>query len=199
MAIRLQFLSVVVRRSAFDRCQELSRWFHELSPAGGFFFDTAWFDAHLWCETAMDGQAAGDLLRTWEGRGLRRQAEDGGGADLCLAASGRGPLVSCPWLEFSPHANSVWLSGTEPGAIIGGQAHQQALEQELAQAESQGEAAYDLMYDARRPKDAFEDACQALGRAQGLARFLNRQDEVNRLADRLEHIRAVYGAQFRGW
>jgi len=199
MAIRLQFLSVVVRRSAFVGCPNLPKGFQPLPSAGGFFFDTTWFDAHLWCETAMDSQAAEDILRIWESRGLRRNTEDGAGPDLCLAASGQGPLEPCPWLEYAPGDNCVWLAGTEPGAIIGGHAHRLALEQELAQAEIDGEKAYDLMYDARHPKDAYEDACQALEHAQSLARFLNRQEDADRLADRLGHIRAVYQAQFRGW
>jgi hypothetical protein len=53
MSIRLQFLSVVVRRSVFAGCRNLPEAFHQLPSAGGFFFDTDWFDAHLWCETAM--------------------------------------------------------------------------------------------------------------------------------------------------
>jgi hypothetical protein len=198
MAVRLQFLSVVVRRSVFAGCRNLPEEFHQLPSAGGFFFDTTWFDAHLWCETAMDGQAAEDILRIWEGRGLRRQTEPGGASDLCLAASGRGPLVPCPWLAYSPELNSVWLAGSEAGEAIGGHAHQFALEQELAQAESRGEAAYDRMYDARHPKEAYEDACQALGQAQSVAQFLNRQEDAARLGDRLAHIRSVYQAQFRG-
>jgi hypothetical protein len=102
-------------------------------------------------------------------------------------------------LAYSPDLNSVWLAGTEAGEVIGGHAHQLALEQELVLAESRGETAYDLMYDARRPKDAFEEACQALGHAQSLARFLNRPEDAGRLGVRLAHIRSVYQAQFRGW
>jgi hypothetical protein len=199
MALRLQFLSVVVRRSAFASCRELSAWFHELSPAGGFFFDTDWFDAHLWCETAMDGQAAEDIMQAWEARGLIRHSRDGLWQDLCLAASHQGPLGPCRWLDYAPDSNSLWLAGTDPGPVIGGHAHLESLERELALAESSGEAAYDLMYDARRPKDAYEDACQALGHAQSVARFLNRLEDGQRLAARLEHIRGVYSAQFRGW
>jgi len=199
MAIRLQFLTVVVRRSAFIGCRDLPDWFHQLPATGGFFFDTEWFDAHLWCETAMDGLVAEDILRNWEERGLQRHSGDGIWEDLCLAASGKGPLGPCPWLEYSPDSNSVRLAGTEPSEIIGGHAHLLSLETELAQSESAGEAAYHLMYDAHRPKDAYEDACQALGHAQSVAQFLNRLAEVERIRARIAHIRAVYQTQFRGW
>lgn len=198
MALRLQFLTVVVRRSAFPICRDLPEWFHRLPAEGGFFWDTDWFDSHLWCETAMDKKSAEDILRIWEDRGLIRHSEDGYWQDLCLAASGRGPLGACPWLEYAPGTNSVWLYGTEPGEIIGGHAHQLALEREMAKAEISGEAAYDFMYDVRQPKDTFEDACQDLGHALSVARFLNRLDDVKRLSARIEHIRDVYNAQFRG-
>lgn len=198
MAIRLQFLTVVVRRSAFRGCRDLPDWFHLLPAAGGFFCDTDWFDNRLWCETAMDGEAAEEILQAWEKRGLQRHSWDGFWQDTCLAASGQGPLGPCPWLTYSPASNSVWLAGTEPGEIIGGQAHLHRLERELAQAEASGEAAYDLMHDARRPKDACEDTCQALGQAESVARYLNRLDEVERLEARIAHIRAVYQSQFRG-
>lgn len=199
MSIRLQFFTVVVPRSAFARCRDLPEWFHQLLPGGGFFWDTDWFDGHLWCQTAMDGPAAEDILQSWEDRGLQRHSAEGAWEDFCLAASGRGPLGACPWLEFSADSNSVWLAGTAPGSIIGGHLHRLETERELTQAESAGEAAYGLMYDAHRPKDAYEDACAALDQAQSLARFLNRLDEVERLAARLEHIRSVYNSQFRAW
>ena len=70
---------------------------------------------------------------------------------------------------------------------------------ELARLIEQGERAYAAMYDARRPKDDYEDACSAFARAIELARSLNLGGEADKLQQRLENIRGVYNAQFRGF
>ena len=199
MALRLQFLTVIVPRSAFARCRDLPDWLQALPPSGGFFLDTAWFDAHLWCETAMDGEMAEWLIARWEDAGL--SPKDGGGRwkDLCLADSVHGPHGPCPWLSYDPGSLSVWLSGTEPGEIIGGTEQRQAREAQMRADEAEGEAAYTRMYDARRPKEAYEDARGVFSRALDAARFLGRPDEAERLQARLAQIYQVYDSQFRGW
>jgi hypothetical protein len=73
------------------------------------------------------------------------------------------------------------------------------LPEELARLIEQGERAYTAMYDARRPKDDYEDACVAFGRAVDLARSLNLPEEADRLQKRLDGIMAVYNSQFRGF
>ena len=68
----------------------------------------------------------------------------------------------------------------------------------LAWLEAQAEAAYDRMYDARPGTDAaarYSDAKEALHDAIGLARRLGRNDDAERLAARLEHIKAVFRSQ----
>ncbi|HEX9008861.1 MAG TPA: hypothetical protein VF804_00735 [Holophagaceae bacterium] len=199
MALRLQFLTVIVPRSAFARCPDLPPWMGTLPPAEGFFLDTCWFDPDLWCETSMDWEYAQTVMDRWEDAGLRAQTPDGTWADLCLAASGRGPLGPCPWLTFDAASNSVRLSGVEPGPLVGGHEQLAQAESDLAASEAAGEAAYDRMYEAPRPKEAFEDALASLHRAEQLARFLGRADHAEALAARMAHIRAVYQSQFRGW
>lgn len=199
MALRLQFLSVIVPRAAFARCPGLPDWFAALAPSGGFYLDTCWFDAHLWCETAMDGEFARFLLDRWEDEGLRLKTADGAWADVCLAAAAQGPLGPCPWLAYDPASDSVWLAGTDPGDVIGGQSHLARLEAESLAAEAEGEAAYRRMYESRRPKEPYEDAHAALSRALSVARFLNLPDEAEQLAARISHLDQVYRSQFRGW
>ena len=199
MAIRLQFLAVVVPRSALARTEWGSALFASLAPDRGFFLDTMWYDEHLWCETSMNDWDAEEGLRAWEARGLRSRDEAGAWADLCLVASGKGPLGPCPWLAFDAAANTVWHRQAAPGEPIGGLAQGRALAQELAEQEALGEAAYARMYEARRPKDDYEDAWMALARAQEHARRLNDLEAVDRLAARIEAIHAVYRSQFRGF
>jgi hypothetical protein len=55
------------------------------------------------------------------------------------------------------------------------------------------------MYEARRAKEPYEDACFALARAIEAAQRLGLDEEVARLKRRVEHVRAVYNSQFRGF
>ncbi|HEV2956716.1 MAG TPA: hypothetical protein VGX95_11410 [Xanthobacteraceae bacterium] len=70
---------------------------------------------------------------------------------------------------------------------------------ELAEWERRAEEAYAQMYEARRAKEPYEDACFAFARAIEAAQRLGRNEEVARLNRRIEHIRAVYNSQFRGF
>jgi hypothetical protein len=70
---------------------------------------------------------------------------------------------------------------------------------ELEQWERRAEEAYTEMYEARRAKEPYEDACFAFARAIEAARRLGLEEEVARLNRRVEHIRAVYNSQFRGF
>jgi hypothetical protein len=70
---------------------------------------------------------------------------------------------------------------------------------ELDEWERRAEAAYSEMYEARRAKEPYEDACFAFARAIEAAQRLGLKEEVVRLNRRVEHIRAVYHSQFRGF
>jgi chromosome segregation ATPase len=65
--------------------------------------------------------------------------------------------------------------------------------------ERRAEQAYAEMYEARRAKEPYEDACFAFARAIEEAQRLGLNDQVGRLERRLEHVRAVYNSQFRGF
>jgi hypothetical protein len=70
---------------------------------------------------------------------------------------------------------------------------------DLDEWERRGEESYAQMYEARRAKEPYEDACSAFARAIEAARRLGLDQEVARLTRRVEHIRAVYDSQFRGF
>ena len=70
---------------------------------------------------------------------------------------------------------------------------------QLDEWERRAEEAYSEMYEARRAKELYEDACFAFARAIEAAQQLGLDDEVARLKRRVEHIRAVYNSQFRGF
>lgn len=70
---------------------------------------------------------------------------------------------------------------------------------QLDEWERRAEQAYSEMYEARRAKEPYEDACFALARAIEAARRLGLDEQVARLSRRVDHIRAVYNGQFRGF
>jgi chromosome segregation ATPase len=70
---------------------------------------------------------------------------------------------------------------------------------ELEEWERRAEAAYSEMYEARRAKEPYEDACFAFARAIEAAQRLGLKEEVARLNRRVQHVRAVYNSQFRGF
>jgi hypothetical protein len=70
---------------------------------------------------------------------------------------------------------------------------------ELDEWERLAEQSYAEMYEARRAKEPYEDACLAFARAIAVAQRLGLDQEVERLMRRVEHIRAVYNSQFRGF
>jgi chromosome segregation ATPase len=70
---------------------------------------------------------------------------------------------------------------------------------ELEEWERRAEAAYSEMYEARRAKEPYEDACFAFARAIEAAQRLGLKEEVARLNRRVQHVRAIYNSQFRGF
>ena len=70
---------------------------------------------------------------------------------------------------------------------------------ELDAWERRAEESYAQMYEARRAKEPYEDACLQFARAIEVAQRLGLDQEVARLTRRVEHIRAVYNSQFRGF
>jgi len=200
MALLLQSITVVVQRSDFSRCQGLPAFLQALNPAGGILFETCWYDPYLWCETAMTAGDADAIVSTWEGRGLTQHEPRAARAafrDICVAASGKGPLGACDWLDFDADENAVHLHGTDPGPIIGGCAQFKAQSRRLEGLEQEGEHAYEAMYESSHPKDDYDDARTALSGAVDIARFLHQERTARRLTERLEHIAAVYDSQFR--
>ena len=67
--------------------------------------------------------------------------------------------------------------------------------QKLARLERWGEEAYDRMYDARSPSGDYSEAKENFHAAIALAGNLGLDDEVERLEQRLSHIKAVFRSQ----
>ena len=200
MAIRLEFINIIVPRATLARATELPAWMATLNPDGGNLFETCWYDSHLFREGAMNQWDSGDIVEQWRERGLTpldRRAEGEHWKDLCVVLSGRGPTLPCDWLDYDVERNCVWLRGTSPDEVVGGTGQAQEYRARLEVCEALAEAAYTAMYDSRTPKDEFEDACEAFAEAAELARFLHRCEDAERFTARRAHVEAVYRSQFR--
>ena len=198
VAIKLQYLTIVVRREALRRCKDIPPYLAMFNQDGGIFLDTTWYDDHLWCETVMNGFDVEEVIAELEDYGL--QVPPDGEAvsdDVCLAESQWGPSAQCDWLAYDPSDNCVWLAGTEKGRVIGGWEQVAQQEQRLAELRSSAERHYTEMYESRYPKDDFEDACAALHQAKFVARFLHHDAIEVELEEKENHFRTVYNTQFR--
>jgi hypothetical protein len=68
--------------------------------------------------------------------------------------------------------------------------------QKVARLERWGEEAYTRMYDARSPSGDYSEAKENFHAAIALATDLGLTEEVERLEQRLDHIKSVFRSQF---
>lgn len=118
MAIRLQFISLVIPLATLERSG-----FRELVHAVQLPDDMQWRDAHL-CRVdgAMNWPAVDEMVARWEIRGLQGLvgvAPKQWWKDFAVCASRRGPTFPCDWLEYDAADNCVYLSGTAKGEVRG--------------------------------------------------------------------------------
>ncbi|MGE5626023.1 MAG: hypothetical protein ACM3ZT_10800 [Bacillota bacterium] len=121
MAIRLQFINLVIPIATLDRV---------LAPEGGFerilrplAGDMLWFDEYL-CRVdgAMNWGDVDSMVERWEAhdlQGLVGAEPHQWWKDFAICASRRGPTFPCDWLVYDAVDNCVYLAGTEKGAVNG--------------------------------------------------------------------------------
>lgn len=81
-------------------------------------------------------------------------------------------------------------------------AERERLLKHLKNLEAAAEKDYDDLYEARSDYDAtvcYSGAKEAFYSAISIARELRLENEVERLTQRLEHIKAVFRSQFSDW
>lgn len=122
MAVKVKFLSVVVPIENINKSSIEGGLSGLLKQFGNSRGKSFWLDEHLYVEFAMNPIDIQSLVEKWESLGLSSRTEEGGQRmwrDLCVVDFYQGPTLPCRWLTFDPNANTVWRSGTAPGAIVG--------------------------------------------------------------------------------
>lgn len=180
MAIRLQFLNLIMRRSSVARCRELPWYCSDLNKRGGSILGMAWYDEHLCNSTSMSGFDTDAELDEWIKRGLDP-------CEFCVLSSRSEP--QCEWLDYDPAENCVWLKGTRRGLIIGGLLEQEKNEKRLASRVAAADDAWSRWVAGRRT--AVDSIAATIVRAARLALFMH---EVTCLETQMERLREIVGA-----
>lgn len=123
MAIRLQFINLVIPIATLDRVLAEEGGFAGFMGSWGGMPEMVWHDAHL-CRVdgAMNWPDVEGMLERWAVFGLQGlvgTAPQQWWKDLAVCASGHGPTFPCDWLQYDAADNCVYLSGTARGEIVG--------------------------------------------------------------------------------
>lgn len=121
MAVRLQFINLIVPVATLERAQGGFREFIDTQRL--VLGDMVWRDAHL-CriEGSMDWGEVDGMVERWEAYGLQGLvgiAPHQWWKDFAICASGRGPTFPCDWLQYDAADNCVYLAGTPKGKVEG--------------------------------------------------------------------------------
>lgn len=122
MAIRLEFISVVIPIENIERCLTVGGFRRYIESQAYFIGLTSWYDDYLYREGAMNSMDAKSLVQSWERRGLRGLIGDGvtrEWADLCVVDYFNGPTRPCSWLEHDRENHCVYMAGKPRGDIVG--------------------------------------------------------------------------------
>ncbi|HSC46641.1 MAG TPA: hypothetical protein VLG68_01000 [Gammaproteobacteria bacterium] len=124
MAIRLQFISLVIPVATLDKTLRGEGGFTGfLQRNAAWLGEMVWHDGQL-CRTegAMNWSDVDEMVTRWEAYGLQGLVGLGQGQwwkDFAICASGRGPTYPCDWLQYDASDNCVYLTGTPKGAVVG--------------------------------------------------------------------------------
>jgi hypothetical protein len=117
MAVRIEVLAIVIRRTAIDE-RYRGGWPAFISRWGGAVGRTAWFDDQPFCINTMDPNADADVAEMRAGGLLPFHEADGETVwlDLCVLDI-MGWHGVCSWLEQSPDRHAVHLKGVAAGQV----------------------------------------------------------------------------------
>jgi hypothetical protein len=123
MAIKLEFINIIVPNTTLEAVFGKQGGFEFFKQSYGAIEDMVWYDDHI-CRVdgAMYWPDVDDLVRWWEERRLVGLIDSDAGKrwkDFCVAASFSGPTYPCEWLEFDAVNNAVFMRGQPTGRLVG--------------------------------------------------------------------------------
>jgi hypothetical protein len=123
MAIKLEFINVIVPNSTLEAVFVKEGGFEFFKQSYGAMRDMVWYDDDI-CRVdgAMNWSDLEDIVGWWEQRGLVGLADADAGKqwkDFCVAASFSGPTFRCDWLEFDGVNNALSMRGRPRGRLVG--------------------------------------------------------------------------------
>ena len=123
MAIKLEFINLIVPNTTLDAVFAKEGGFEFFKQSYGTMRDMVWCDDYI-CRVdgAMNWGDVDDLVRRWEEHGIVGLADSDTGRrwmEFCVAASFSGPTFRCDWLEFDALDNSVSMRGRPKGPLVG--------------------------------------------------------------------------------
>jgi len=122
MAIALEFIDLVVPVSIIEK-KYPGGWERCLLDHAELIGGAVWYDENLFRDGAMNPLDIESLVEQWGKLGMEpTDLRDGMRVwkDVCVVESmSGGPTLPCDWLTFDPDERIAFLTGTEPGAVIG--------------------------------------------------------------------------------
>lgn len=122
MAIALEFIDLIIPISVIEE-KYPGGWKKCLLDHAELIGGAVWYDENLFRIGAMSSHDVESLVEFWEKVGMEPiELRDGMRVwkDVCVVESmSSGSTLPCDWLTFDPDARVAYLTGTEPGAIIG--------------------------------------------------------------------------------
>lgn len=122
MAIRLEFISLIIPIEKIDRCYPGG--FKALVSENRSMFNCGrlWHDEYLFRDGAMNPADMKECGEYWIDLGLVPYEERDGKKywkDMCVVDYCGGLTYPCDWLEEDQNDFSVWLKGKPKGQVIG--------------------------------------------------------------------------------
>ena len=122
MAIALEFIDLIIPISVIEE-KYPGGWNQCLLDHAELIGGAVWYDEKLFRIGAMSSHDIESLVEEFEKAGMEpTDLRDGMRVwkDVCVVESmSAGPTLPCDWLTFDPDKRIAYLTGTEPGAIIG--------------------------------------------------------------------------------
>ena len=122
MAIALEFINFIVPiETIWEKYP--GGWDQCLQDHKHLIGGRVWYDAYLFRDGAMSPMDAKTIVEHWSKIGFEPYAQFEGKQtwkDMCLVESMfGGPTLPCSWLKVDTASRSAFLTGTEPGKVIG--------------------------------------------------------------------------------